>query len=72
MGVYEIHRLRERIAACERNIEAQKRRMAGLDGNEAARWLAQDLLAGTETILRGYKARLEELERDEQGRGKSR
>ena len=69
MLVGEIQRLREHIAECERSIEAQRRRMAGLNGNEAARWVAQDLL-GTENILRGYKARLDELERE--GRGKSR
>ncbi|MPY75128.1 MAG: hypothetical protein GEU87_12790 [Alphaproteobacteria bacterium] len=57
----EIRAAREKVRKSERNVETQRWRVNALEGNESAKWLAEQLLTGSEQTLRRHQEHLDEL-----------
>ena len=65
----EIEKARDNVERPERNVRAQRWRVATLNGNASAKWLAEQLLAGSEHTLRRHREDLERLLEAERRRG---
>lgn len=52
---------RVRISRCERNVDSQRRRLEKFPSDNAARWVAEQLLAASEATLQGNRERLASL-----------
>lgn len=56
-----------RISRCERNVDSQRRRLEKFPEDNAARWIAEQLLAAAEATLQANRERLTSLDANANG-----